>query len=513
MTGPAEDLSRSSPSHVDPPNASSHNSETCSTNQTSVKSSSDPSSPAVTGNATPDLCISGCRHGTRGGGEMIRCCICGKWFHIKCLRLSQDECAGVWPCYDCRKIAQDLKSTKENVQTLTLLLQKLVDSHSRELEDLRSRCNKLENDNVTLSTKNNALEVEIASLKSSQKSKTEQDISLLIGSSIIRDIDATKLMNTKVVSLPGGHIKDVHNHIKNMGSTFKKVTVVVGGNDCTATIDPEPVDELLHQFKDMVAEAKRLSADINVATVLPRISDAENVTERIDALNAGIVSMCHTDEHTLINNDTYFKLTNGEINDGYFMPDGTHLTKAGTNRLAKCLKLDIRANVKNDITKSPPKKTYAESLRQRKFGAAPTATQAKTQGARNMPGVHGSRNQPTANATQRSGTAPPAGRPHHKLNTPSGGRPRSHLTQQHRNESRRNEPNSAYRYASSDNGSYGNGYDHYKSNDFYVNPDTRGLPRCYNCHELNHMVDSCRYKSKVTCFRCNGVGHKEKHCF
>ena len=56
----------------------------------------------------------------------------------------------------------------------------------------------------------------------------------------------------------------------------------------TATTDPEPVDELLHQFKDMVAEARRLSADINVATVLPRISDAENVTERIDALNAGI---------------------------------------------------------------------------------------------------------------------------------------------------------------------------------------------------------------------------------
>ena len=481
MTGPAEDLSTSSPSHVDPPNAGSHSSETCSTNQTSVKSSSDPSSPAVTGNATPNLCIPGCRHGTRGGGEMIRCCICGKWFHIKCLRLSQDECAGVWPCYDCRTIAQDLKSTNENVQTLTLLVQKLVNSHSRELADLRSRCDKLENDNVTLSTKNSALEVEIASLKSSQKSKTEQDISLLIGSSIIRDIDATKLMNTKVVSLPGGHIKYVHNHIKNMGSTFKKVTVVVGGNDCTVTTDPEPVDELLHQFKDMVAEAKCLSADINVATVLPRISDAESVTERIDALNAGIVSTCHTDGHTLINNDTYFKLTNGEINYGYFMPDGTHLTKAGTNRLAKCLKLDIRANVKNNITKSPPMKTYAESLGQRKFGAAPTATQAKTQGARNMPGVHGSRNQPTANTTQRSGTAPPAGRPHHELNTPSGGRPRSHLTQQHRNgDSRRNEPNNAYRYASSDNGSYGNGYDNYKPNDVYENHDTHGLHRCYN---------------------------------
>ena len=69
-----------------------------------------------------------------------------------------------------------------------------------------------------------------------------------------------------------------------MGSNFKKVTVVVGGNDCTATTDLEPIEEHLHQFKDMVAEAKRFSADIIVATVLPRISDTENVTERIDAL-------------------------------------------------------------------------------------------------------------------------------------------------------------------------------------------------------------------------------------
>ena len=196
----------------------------------------------------------------------------------------------------------------------------------------------------------------------------------------------------------------------------------------------------------MVAEAKRFSADINVATVLPWISDTENVTERIDALNAGIVSMCHTDGYTLNNNDTFFKLTNGEINDRYFMSDGTHLTKAGTNRLAKCLKLEIRANAKKDITKSPPKKTYAESLRQRQFGATPIATQASKQAARHMPGVQGPRNHAPANATQRSGnTAPPAGRLHHELTTPSGGRPHSHSPQQ-RTDPRRNE---SYRHTSS----------------------------------------------------------------
>ena len=156
------------------------------------------------------------------------------------------------------------------------------------------------------------------------------------------------------------------------------------------------------------------------------------------------------------------------------MSDGTHLTKAGTNRLAKCLKLEIRANAKKDITKSPPKKTYAESLRQRQFGATPSATQASKQAARHMPGVQGPQNHAPANATQRSGnTAPPTGRLHHELTTPSGGRPHSHSPQQ-RTDQRRNE---SYRHTS-ENCSYG-----YGPIDSYVNHDTRSLPRCYNCNE------------------------------
>ena len=42
---------------------------------------------------------------------------------------------------------------------------------------------------------------------------------------------------------------------------------------------------------------------------------------------------------------------------------------------------------------------------------------------------------------------------------------------------------------------------------------TQELPRCFNCYENNHMSDSCRHKTKVTCFRCGPRGYKEKHCF
>ena len=51
------------------------------------------------------------------------------------------------------------------------------------------------------------------------------------------------------------------------------------------------------------------------------------------------------------------------------------------------------------------------------------------------------------------------------------------------------------------------------SNQWDTDNMAQNLPRCYNCNESNHMVDSCRHRTKVTCFTCNGRGHKAKHCW
>ena len=131
--------------------------------------------------------------------------------------------------------------------------------------------------------------------------------SLLIGSSLIKDIDAAELEDTKVVSLPGGHIDDVTEYMTKTDIKFKSVTLVVGGNDCAARTDPEPVAELVQKCSDMTKEAKRLADDILVSTVIPRITDTENVSEEIDAMNAGLVSMCHSENYTIINIDNFFK--------------------------------------------------------------------------------------------------------------------------------------------------------------------------------------------------------------
>ena len=119
--------------------------------------------------------------------------------------------------------------------------------------------------------------------------------------------------------------------------------------------------ELVQKYSDMTKEAKRLADDIRISTVIPRITDTENVSERIDAMNAGLVSMCRSENYIIINNDKFFKLRDGEINDGYFLADGTHLTKSGTNRLAKTLNLKINSSANMDVTKKT-RKTYTEGV-------------------------------------------------------------------------------------------------------------------------------------------------------
>ena len=146
--------------------------------------------------------------------------------------------------------------------TLTTNIQHMIDAHSEELCHLRKKCESLEKDNASLKETNKRLGIKLTELKTAalQLSSTNQpNASLVIGSSMVRDIDADKLLDTEVICLPGGHIKDVHDYLRKSHITFKDVAILFGGNDCAAWTNPEPVEELLNNYKDMAVEANRLT--------------------------------------------------------------------------------------------------------------------------------------------------------------------------------------------------------------------------------------------------------------
>jgi len=176
----------------------------------------------------------------------------------------------------------------------------------------------------------------------SWKSFQQPSKSVLIGSSLIRDIDANKLVDTSVVCKPGAKIKDIHNIVTNELDTegIKSLTIVVGGNDCDS-IPPIPADKIVETYSNMIDDAKSKARSVIVSSVCPRLKSPE-VIDKITAVNAGLQVVCETKGVTFADSTSSFYLQDGSINDGYLLQDGVHLTHRATNKLAQHLNVHIK---------------------------------------------------------------------------------------------------------------------------------------------------------------------------
>ncbi len=181
---------------------------------------------------------------------------------------------------------------------------------------------------------------------------------VVVGSSIVRDISESQLNNTTVIVKHGGLIKDIKHRVAQLpGDKCLNMCLVAGGNDCSGSPDPITVVE---SYKELITAAKEKAIYVKVSSICPR-SD-ETVNETIQSVNAGLVSLCADEDVTFVDNTTSFFLADKTINDGYIMYDGVHLTRSGTNKLAKNLGLSMKdsskgvcvyhKNLKNQSTKN-----------------------------------------------------------------------------------------------------------------------------------------------------------------
>ena len=78
-------------------------------------------------------CLSSCK--ISHCKNMIRCCFCNHWFHIQCLKLSEDDISGVWSCPGCMTMASDVRTAKDKIDTLTALVRELIKCTIAERDD------------------------------------------------------------------------------------------------------------------------------------------------------------------------------------------------------------------------------------------------------------------------------------------------------------------------------------------------------------------------------------------
>ena len=115
-----------------------------------------------------EYCISSCVVQNQATNlDMVHCCLCARWYHLKCVSLPSDE-VGVWPCPNCRNLAREVKSTKDDIKNLTVTIDKLVkmikdqnENYETDKRLLETKIQTLEKENVTLEKKNSELEIKL----------------------------------------------------------------------------------------------------------------------------------------------------------------------------------------------------------------------------------------------------------------------------------------------------------------------------------------------------------------
>ena len=296
------------------------------------------------------LCLPCCKHNRKEKREcqkvnMIQCSICFLKFHEECVDAKKDDFA-CWPCPSCRAIPSNISKIFDILVPLQKVVQESKtssDTVARSLNQLETQCRFLREENTALQSKVDDLTRKLQDIQS-KESKT----SLVVGDSLLRDINPGCLVDTEVKVIPGGKVNDVLKHLQDdVSESLGRIVLAAGTNDCSSQdFECETTSKV---FKDVINLAKQKvpeSKDVCIMSVPPR-TDSDVHQQKVDLFNACLCTVAQDTGTTFINNDPSFRLASGVINDGYLMSDGFHLNQYGTNRLVKNAKLRIHSRVKD----------------------------------------------------------------------------------------------------------------------------------------------------------------------
>ena len=347
-------------------------------------------------------------------------------------------------------------------QNITSVLQ-CVSKLTSEVQRLGLKLDRLSDDNSKLTTDNSSLRNIVADLtqKVSELSwklfkPTNQAQDLLIGSSIIRDVYPNKLKDTEVVCKPGGTIDSVKAEVCKQKAGFENITLVVGGNDCHKHPLTRAAD-IVNSYKELVNVSCERSKKVTVSSICPRLA-GETVQEHIEAVNAGLLSMCVDKPNvTFIDNTPSFKLADGGYNDGYYLADGIHITRPAVNKLARNLNLKVHNKAEGACRDQPNQQMN-------------TDTKTKVPSGNRKLAARGRDDQNTDDSAWQI-----------------------QRRQRHKRQSQGHRDQRMQSYQRSNASS----------------PDDR---TCSYCSESGHLKKDCRHGQPVICNLCHTPGHKAKFC-
>jgi lysophospholipase L1-like esterase/uncharacterized coiled-coil protein SlyX len=441
------------------------------------------------------VCIESCKYKAKKGShkeeDTVQCIWCQHWTHPSCVGEKNKDIVGVWTCPSCRKVPDLIHlmyNTMEKMREEEASFKIQVTSHLADLQKRMATKDKVINELTNIVAEQNkeisSVSQELVNLRkamaetnnkisantwSNFRNDTSERPTLVVGSSIIRDMSPSQLDNTRVVSISGGRIADVAAEIDNTPSKkYDGIVLIVGGNDCDPR-DPStkktPAD-LVEQYRSLVRTSKQKARNVTVSSICPRICSDE-VKSRIDAVNAGIQILSAEENVNFVDNTPSFYLKDDSVNDAYLLKDGIHLTYRGTNKLAQNLRLNFKHGQKNVCDVSSHKRSQGR------------LQQNHPENVDESESING-----TCTNTD-----------HLDLQDTFWAKARSKVIP-NRRQIHRKYPSTQTTYGYGENINVQSGADN---------------TRCYFCYETNHTMRTCRHEKPLVCNTCGAEGHKAKH--
>jgi lysophospholipase L1-like esterase len=244
---------------------------------------------------------------------------------------------------DMKRDIQQILSCIQNFTKVNDYLQNKLDRVQRQLDAKTQECTDKVKEIAEKSNEITKLREEVAKLSTEMSlrcwDRKNGKKSLLIGDSLIRDVDSNRLDNTDIAVLSGGTVTDALNHLNDVEESLNCIYLCVGTNDCSPK--DADIEKIRDSYTNLVVAAKKKTDSIVISSIPPRL-DNETCRQKVESLNAALVSICSETGATFVDHTDSFMLRQGEINDGYLHKDGVHLTAPGTQRLIKNLKVPLK---------------------------------------------------------------------------------------------------------------------------------------------------------------------------
>ena len=340
-------------------------------------------------------CIPECKYNNAyDNKQMICCCVCMQWIHYKCINETKVSCeqAVIWNCPTCRKLSDNIISTKallgmlgkEIVDQVVLLRRQIVRDLSSWLETststdgeihqignmikyllpeirqekddeiraLKEKLATLERENTLLQEKilgASGKAINVATKPGTPKPKIPK---ILIGGD--SNIGTIKSLQdgVEVLCIPGGSIDNLMERMKGKDKDYDRIVLLIGTNDCA---NRREIEEIANSYKMLIQEALQHcpNGQLTVSGVCPR-TDSKEAQENVERLNIKLELMCEDLPFIFVSNHHNFYLQNGDVNDGYLDEKGLHLNKNGMTRLIKILTLKDCVVYNNHAPKPTP---------------------------------------------------------------------------------------------------------------------------------------------------------------